>query len=430
MTKLERLLPVLRVLRTLVPLAVGLVALVLVIAWVSGFFLEKIPAGAAEAQVRKLAPGTPTDTVHELTKTYYEEAVGTLKAASRTEISSRVLAPIEKIHVRAGQAVRSGEVLIELDSRQLITQRSQAQANLTAAEAAFENAQGDYQRKEKAYASRAIPKQQLDDAFRNLEVSRANLTHARQALAETEVLLSYATIKAPKAGVVVDRLADAGDTAQPGTPLLVLYDPDSLRLEVPVMEDLAGRLHVGDRLTVRIDSLPPEDREVEAVVDEIVPQAEAASRSVIVKSKVPRRPGMYEGMFGRLLVPAGKRRHLCLNTAAIQRIGQLEFVDVVGQDEVLERRFIKTGRIGFPGRVEVLSGLEAGERVVLYETPESEQPAPAQGSPDQPEPDLGVHEQGEPSAATAPDPAADSTGSSPPVPPAVPRPAAVSSPGA
>ncbi len=107
MKKLNWLLPVLRVLRTIGPLALGLVALVLVIAWVSGFFLEKIPAGAAETQVRKLAPGTPTDTVHEVTKTYYEEAVGTLRAASRTEISSRVLAPIEKIHVRAGQAVRS-----------------------------------------------------------------------------------------------------------------------------------------------------------------------------------------------------------------------------------------------------------------------------------------------------------------------------------
>lgn len=370
-----------RALKAVVPLMLGVVVLVLVIAWLSGFFLEKIPAGAAEAPLRKLAPGTPTDIVHEVVKTYYEEAVGTLKAASRTEVSSRVLAPIEKIHVRAGQAVRSGEVLIELDSRQLETQRSQAQANLTAAQAAYENALGDYQRKERAYAARAISKQEFDDAFRNVEVSRAKLIHARQALAETEVLLSYATITAPKAGVVVDRLAEQGDTAQPGVPLLVLYDPDSLRLEVPVMENLAGRIRVGDRLTVRIDALPPAEREVEAVVDEIVPQAEMATRSVIVKCKVPRREGMYEGMFGRLLVPAGQRRHLCLNMAALQRIGQLEFVDVVRPRDVLERRFVKTGRTGFPGRIEVLSGLEAGERVVLYERPEPEQPAPAQGSP-------------------------------------------------
>ncbi len=401
----------LRGLRVVGPLVIGLVGLVLVTAWVSGFFLEKIPAGAAEAPVRKLPPGTPTDIVHEVTKTYYEEAVGTLRAASRTEISSRVLAPIEKIHVRAGQAVRSGEVLIELDSRQLETQRSQAQANLAAAQAAYENALGDYQRKEKAYAARAIPKQQLDDALRNVEVSRANLIHSRQVLAETEVLLSYATITAPKAGVVVDRLADAGDTAQPGVPLLVLYDPDSLRLEVPVMENLAGRIQVGDRLKVLIDALPPEDREVEAEVDEIVPQAEAATRSVIVKSRLPRRKGMYEGMFGRLLVPAGERRHLCLNTDAIQRIGQLEFVDVVGPGDVLERRFIKTGRIGFPGRVEVLSGLEAGERVVLYKRPDSQARASAESETAPGGPEL---------PADRP-PGADRLETSPPAPPASPR---------
>jgi len=388
-----------RVLKAIVPLAAGLVVLVLVIAWLSGFFVEKIPAGTAPVAQRKLAPDTPTDMVHEVVKTYYEEAVGTLKAASRTEISSRVLAPIEKIHVRAGQAVRSGEVLIELDSRQLETQRSQAQANLAAAEAAYENAQTEYQRNQKAYAARAIPKQRLDESLRNLEVSRANLTHARQALAEAEVMLSYATITAPKAGVVVDRLAEEGDTAQPGVPLLVLYDPDSLRLEVPVMEDLASRIQVGQKLTVRIDALPPEQREVEAVVDEIVPQAQSATRSVIVKCKVPRRPGMYEGMFGRLLVPAGKRRHLCLNVDAIERIGQLEFVDVVRPDGTLERRLIKTGRMGFPGRVEVLSGLKAGERVVLHqsaqtegatapgtsgERPDANQSAPAPRSPSRP----------------------------------------------
>ncbi|MBN1588054.1 MAG: efflux RND transporter periplasmic adaptor subunit, partial [Pirellulales bacterium] len=76
--------------------------------------------------------------------------------------------------------------------------------------------------------------------------------------------------------------------------------------------------------------------------------------------------GLYEGMFGRLRIPAGTRRHLCLATAAIQTVGQLQFVDVVKPDgKTLERRFITTGRLGLPGRVEVLSGLEPGDRVVL-----------------------------------------------------------------
>jgi hypothetical protein len=72
-------------------------------------------------------------------------------------------------------------------------------------------------------------------------------------------------------------------------------------------------------------------------------------------------------MFGRLKVPIGPRRHLCLDENAIYRVGQLEYVDVVGPDDVLQRRLIKTGRSGQPGRIEVLSGLKVDERVVLQQ---------------------------------------------------------------
>ena len=65
------------------------------------------------------------------------------------------------------------------------------------------------------------------------------------------------------------------------------------------------------------------------------------------------------------VIPAGTRRHLCLATAAIERVGQLEFVYVVTPEGKPEKRFIKTGRVGMPGRIEVLSGLEPGERVLL-----------------------------------------------------------------
>jgi multidrug efflux pump subunit AcrA (membrane-fusion protein) len=147
--------------------------------------------------------------------------------------------------------------------------------------------------------------------------------------------------------------------------MLVLYDPGSLRLEAPVMENLAVKMEIGDRVNVHIDAL---GRDVGARVDEIVPQAEAASRSFLVKVALTEADGLYEGMFGRMQIPSGVRRHLCLPTAAIQKLGQLQFVDVVAPDGMtLERRFITTGRLGSPYQVEVLSGLEAGDRVVLHE---------------------------------------------------------------
>ncbi|MBN2475701.1 MAG: efflux RND transporter periplasmic adaptor subunit [Pirellulales bacterium] len=372
------------VLKTFVPLAAGLiflVCLVAVIAWMAGVFEKKIQPEEMEVTLRKLTSEEENhiDQVHEVTKDYYEEALGTLKAASRTDIASRILAPINKILVTSGKLVQAGDVLVELDRRALETQRSQAQAALVGAQAALTQAENDYRRAAQAFEKRAVSAEVMDQATANLQVARANLNHAQQALAESDVLISYTTINAPKAGMIVERLAEEGDMAQPGVPLLVLYDPASLRLEVPVMENLAVKLKVGDTLAVRIDAL---QRNVEATVDEIVPQAEVASRSFLVKVALPRSEGMFEGMAGRLLIPAGTRRHLCLATDAIDTIGQLQFVEVVDLEQhTKQRRMITTGRLGMPGRVEVLSGLKAGENVLVDPPPENQSLGPSAEDP-------------------------------------------------
>jgi multidrug efflux pump subunit AcrA (membrane-fusion protein) len=115
-------------------------------------------------------------------------------------------------------------------------------------------------------------------------------------------------------------------------------------------------------VTVHIDAI---NRDVQATIDEIVPEVDTPSRSFLVKANLVDSDRLYEGMFGRLMIPIGSRKHVCLPTDAIQRLGQLEFVDVVREDKTLERRMIRTGRLGMPGRVEVLSGLEPGETVTL-----------------------------------------------------------------
>ncbi len=371
------------------PILGGFALLILAVAWLAGAFHPKLDPGHEQTAARQWS-GEPTYEVHEITKDYIEETVGSLKAASRTAISAKVLATIVEITITAGDQVEEGDVLIQLDAKELETRvrqaeqlsaaavaaRKQAEQGVTAANAARKEAELDYNRTKSLRERQVLPQAELDTATARLDVAKADELRSQQALSqakaeelraeqavdEAKALLSYATIKAPKAGRVVDRLAEEGDMARPGEPLLVLYDAASLRLEAPVQESLAVTLKAGQKMNVHIDAL---QRDIEATIDEIVPQADAPSRSFLVKAALPRSSDLYEGLFGRLKIPAGKRRHLCLATAAIQKVGQLEFVDVVS-DKTIERRFIKTGREGMPGRVEVLSGLEAGERVVLY----------------------------------------------------------------
>lgn len=354
------------VLARTVPVILGLAGLALVVAWISGMFTDKIPPGESLPVVKKL-DDQPTDVIHEVTRDYIEEAVGTLKAASRSEISAKVLATIQEIRVSAGDFVRTGDVLVLLNTQELDARLNQAREALAAAEAAAREADSDFQRNKRLLPANAVSRQEYDASERKLNVAQADQRRAQQAVREAEVMLSYSQITAPKDGRIVDRLAEPGDTAQPGEPILTLYDVQTLRLEAPVTERLAVKLKVGQQLTVRVDSI---DREFIATIDEIVPQADAASRSFLVKASLPRSENLYEGMYGRLQIPAGARRHLCLATDAITRIGQLEFVDIVMEDGTLQRRLVKTGRLGMPGRCEVLSGVAAGEQVVVH--PENE----------------------------------------------------------
>ncbi|MHC4177973.1 MAG: efflux RND transporter periplasmic adaptor subunit [Planctomycetota bacterium] len=327
-------------LKTVLPLVVGLAVLVLVIAWLAGVFEEKIQAEDRDLRGREATPEEVENayTVQERFKYYVEEVVGTLKAAERTEISARILAPIKEIRVRARTFVKKGDLLIVLDSRVLEDRLSQAENVVTANEAAWKRADGDYRRTVTLYQKKVASRADYDQATEAVNVARANLERAQKALSEAQVQL------------------------RPGEPLLLLYDPSSLRLEVPVMENLAVDLKEGDELDVYIDALK---ENVKGRIDEIVPQADAVSRSFLVKVAVPQSDDLYENMFGRLRILPGKRRHLCLHTGAIKTVGQLQFVEVIKPDDRKELRLIKTGRMGDANHVEVLSGLEKGERVVM-----------------------------------------------------------------
>jgi RND family efflux transporter MFP subunit len=350
------------VLGRLLLVACGLVVLVMAIAWLSGMFEAKVEPGWTARGVLRHTD-QPTDIVHEVEKSYIEEAIGTLKASSRTVVASKLLATIAEISVTAGDQVEQGQELIRLDSKEYTARLDQAKRALEATTANREQAEKAFQRATTLQKQNAISRSEFDLAQRDLQVATANESQAKQAIQEAEALLSYTSIKAAKSGRIVDRSAEPGDIARPGEPILVLYDATSLRLEAPVMEHLAVKLKVGDRLTVYVDAL---QREFEASIDEIVPQADAPSRSFLVKASLPKSEELYEGMFGRLRISAGQRRHLCLATDAVIEVGQLEFVDVVLPDGNIERRLIKIGQLGMPGRQEVLSGVEAGERVVLH----------------------------------------------------------------
>jgi len=354
-----------------VPILGGGALMLIVVAWMIGFFEPKLTSeDLAESCLNTTESSLPEDlyTVQVIVKEVTEESVGTLMAAERMAISARVMAPIEEMPIRAGQRVEQGQTLVVLDRRSFESQLLQAEANQTAAVAATEQSTSNFERMSTLRASNSVSQAEFDRAKEQLLVAEARLVEANASVDESNIRLSYTEIVAPRAGIIVDRIAQPGDLANPGVPLLHLYDPESLRLEAPIPERRAEELSVGQAMDVEIGS---KGVRIQGIVDEIVPQAEVASRSFLVKLSIPQDPTLFEGLYGRVFVPVGAREHLCLHQDAIQRIGQLEFVTVVREDPesgetTTERRAIKTGQYGDATHLEVLSGLEAGEQVLLH----------------------------------------------------------------
>ena len=189
----------------------------------------------------------------------------------------------------------------------------------------------------------------------------ALVAQAADAVREAEVFLEEAKVLAPFDGVVAEKLAEPGDLATPGRPILLLQDPRRLRLEVQVPESCAKDARLGMDVRVRIDAL---SKEVEGKIDEVLPAADPRSRTFLVKASLPDAPDLRPGMFGRLLQDCGKKTMLLVPRAAVTAVGQIETVRVRGDDGVFGPRHVRTGKtIG--DRLEVLSGLAEGDVVRL-----------------------------------------------------------------
>lgn len=346
-------------LRRALEAAAGLVVIGLAVVWLSGGCGERIPPGET-GPLEGEAPAGVAVVEHRIGPGI-EWASGAVESARRTAVSSRILARIEEIRVSAGSEVTEGDVLIRLDARDLDARSGEAGEALRSARAKLSLARTEQERMAKLVAQGVESQQRLDRAESDLRVARAEVNRLEASQRESRTGVSFAEIRSPVSGRVVDRLAEPGDTAVPGRPLLRIYDPTVLRVEVPVRESLAVRLAVGAPLKVQIPSL---EEEFEGVIDEIVPVAEPGARTLLIKARIPYDERLFAGMFARAALPAGERARLVAPERSVERVGQLEFVMVVGEGGP-ERRMVTTGPRLEEGLIEVLSGLAAGERVAL-----------------------------------------------------------------
>jgi membrane fusion protein, multidrug efflux system len=334
----------------------------------------------------------------------FYEATGTIRSKTTSVVSSRIMGSIIAIRVREGDRVRAGQTIVEIDNRDAIAQVQRAQAGVREAENALEEIERNLQvagaAKAGADASlalavsthnryktllerRSVSPQEFDEVQARYRVADAEAERATRMLASllarknqvlakidqakadvvnAQVYASYGRVASPINGIITAKQAEVGAMAAPGAPLLTLEDDTHYRLEVSVEESQIRNIHLSDQVQARIDVLGGE--ELSGTVSEIGPSADPASRSYTVKIDLPALAALRSGSFGRARFSSGQQQAITIPLRAIAERGQLISVFVVDDSGIARLRLIKIGK-AHGDRVEVLSGLSAGERIVV-----------------------------------------------------------------
>jgi len=355
--------------------------------------------------------GVKVETVRLSSREDFYEAVATVRSKTTSVLSSKVAGYIMAIHVREGDRVEPGQLLMEIDNREAAVQLKKVQAGLREAQEMLQEAEGTARAYESAKVAaeadqalaastfnryqallerKSVSQQEFDEAqarYRTKtaekdrakemlqsvrarkEQALARIDQARSDVAQVQILVDYGRIRSPLRGVVTIRQAEVGVLASPGTPLLTIEDHTRYRLEANVEEAMLGRIHLGEPVRVAIDALGIQ--EVVGRVGEIQPGSDPGSRSSVVKIELPENAGkegavpiLRSGLFGKARFPIGQKQGITIPQRAIVEQGQLLQVFVVDPKGRAYMRMIRTGKT-FGDRVEVLSGLNDGDRIIV-----------------------------------------------------------------
>jgi membrane fusion protein, multidrug efflux system len=318
------------------------------------------------------------------------QASGSVRSLIQTPLSSKIMGTILEIRVKEGDPVKTGQLLAVIDARDVDGMVSKSEAGLQeatmareevemgmqAAQANLDLANATLKRYQELMAKKSVSLQEFDEVqsrqraavaqmdglqARKKQVT-AKIEQARSDVGSAVALKSYAEIRSPLNGVVMQKRVEPGSLAVPGMPLLVVEETGRFRLEVSVEESRIQAIKQGDHVQVKVAAaatLP-----FAGTVGEIQPVADPLSRTYLVKVNLPSHPSLRSGMYGEASFKRGLQMGMWIPSKAVLHQGQLEGIFVVDADKFARLRLVKLGA-GNENEVEVLAGLDSGDQLVV-----------------------------------------------------------------
>ncbi|NIR59471.1 MAG: efflux RND transporter periplasmic adaptor subunit [Gammaproteobacteria bacterium] len=307
--------------------------------------------------------GLPFDTVQARPTTVRDEQVfdGLVEAVKRSTVAAQTAGRIQEIYFDVDDYVEAGEVILRFRDKEQQARLEQTQAALAEAKAVYEEAQAEHARIKNLFERNLVSKSAMDKATSALESAKARVESAEARVAEAEERLEYTRVRAPYSGIVVERHVEVGETAQVGQPLMTGLSLEHLRARVDVPQTFVNT--VRERGEARV-LLPRGSLPAESLI--VFPYADETAHTFRVRVDLP--PGqneLYPGMLVKVAFTTGEAERLTVPRRAIARRSEVTAVYVVDERNRVTFRQVRVGREVVDGRVEVLAGLAAGERVAL-----------------------------------------------------------------
>lgn len=268
-------------------------------------------------------------------------------AKTHATLAARVMGQVSAVHVTMGDAVAEGDILVEIHAPELVARVKQA-------ETALQRAERNHRREQTLLERGASLPETLNDLAEQVAIARASL-------AEVQALQTFASIKAPFAGVVTQRMIEPGDLAAPASPLLTIESPQAFQVELQVPESLP-MLEPGEFVGIRLG-----EEFFEAQVAEVSPATNTAAHARWVKLDLPQEYERGSGRYVTVLWPGAPFEGLLTPRSAIVQTGQLEHLYII-KDGRAQMRVVRTAG-AFGDQVQIQAGLQGGELVVVNPSP-------------------------------------------------------------
>ena len=275
--------------------------------------------------------------------------VGTVAANEMVEIKSETDGTVQEVLFTEGQKVKAGDLLLRLDESKLA-------AGLAEAEANFKLSQANNERSRQLFRDKLISQQEFDQISAQFQANQASLDLKKRELKDTRIVASFG-------GYVSSRQISPGQVISKNTTLTFLVDVDPVKVELNVPERYLGQLRVGQKIQLTIAAYP--GRKFDGEVFFIAPFVEPATRTALVKARVPNpeaelKPGMFANLDLTLKL---KENAVVIPETSVLASGDRNVIYIVDAQDTAQLRAVKIG-IRQAGVVEIVSGLQAGERVI------------------------------------------------------------------